>query len=89
MVAVIRYVAIGSGACQSQVVHPSTVVRLRSRPLDTPVRPSGTVMATSYVALSLGWLLQGKTVIAPTGSLATTAPSSVVTQPSTAKSGSM
>jgi hypothetical protein len=46
-------------------------------------------MATSKRALSLGWLFAGNTVIAPTGSAATTAPSSVYDQPSREPSGSM
>jgi hypothetical protein len=44
----------GSGARQVQVVHPC-LVRLSMRsPLATASSPSGTVIAKSYLALSLG-----------------------------------
>jgi hypothetical protein len=46
-------------------------------------------MATSKRALSLGWLFDGNTVMAPTGSFATAAPSSVYTQPSLEPSASV
>lgn len=46
-----------------------------------PVVPSGTVMVNRYVALSDGTSLTGYQVLAPSGSLATNAPSSKATQP--------
>jgi len=53
------------------------------------VRPLGTVMVMSYDALSVGWLFAGNQVIAPWGSPATNAPSSVGIQPSSEPSGSV
>lgn len=51
--------------------------------------PCGTVIVKSYDDLSLGWLFAGNQVIAPCGSPATKAPSSVAIQPSAEPSGSV
>ena len=60
-----------------------------SSPLAIAVRPSGTVIAKSYVALSLGVSLAGYQLGEPCGSFTTNAPSSVGIQPSFDLSGSM
>ncbi len=88
-VAVARYAAIGSDWRQWNVVCPCTVLRPTSTPLETAVRPCGTVMVMSYDALSVGWLSDGNQVMAPCGSFATNAPSSVGIQPSGEPSGSV
>ncbi len=80
---------MGSGACQRNVVFPCAVRCPRSTPLATAVRPCGTVIVKSYVDLSLGWLFAGNQDIAPCGSPATKAPSSVAIQPSAEPSGSV
>ena len=50
-------------------------------PLATAVTPRGTEMVKVYVALSLGWSLQGIQVRAPSGSLRTYEPPVVLNQP--------
>ena len=85
---VARYVAIGTVSRQCQVsVSPLSVCET-STPLPIAVRPSGTVMETSKVALSLGVSLAGYHVGDPCGSFTTNAPSSVAIQPSLDLSGS-
>lgn len=81
IVAVARYDAIGSTACQVQVLQPPAVRRPRGRPLATASNPSGTVIRNVYEALSLGWSLTGNHVAATAGSPATRAQSSVWMNP--------
>ncbi len=79
-----------SRASQNQVVHPLLVLGLRDgSPLATATLPSGTVISYSYVALSVGWSLDGNQVMFPSGSPTTMAPSRVVTQPYSAPSMSV
>src|SRR5512141_1715302 len=81
-VAVARYDDIGSVSLQRHVVLPSAV-RCHSRtPLHITVRPLGTVIAKSKVALSAGSSFTGYHPGDPIGSHATYAPSSVGIQPS-------
>ncbi len=87
--AVARYGAIGESSDQRNVVSPSRVRCHSSRPLPIAVRPSGTVISKSYVALSCGLSLAGYQPGEPCGSLTTNAPSSVGTKPSLLPSGSM
>jgi hypothetical protein len=89
LVAVARYGAVGSLARQRHVVVAPLSVVPRSRPLAIAVRPLGTVIAKSYVALSFGVSLAGYQLGEPCGSLTTKAPSSVGIQPSFDLSGSM
>src|SRR4051812_33790272 len=88
-VAVARYVAIGSVSFQTQVVLPPLVAFETRTPFANAVRPSGTVMLKSNVALSRGLSLHGYHAGEPCGSLTTKAPSSVGTQPSIESSGSV
>ena len=76
-----RYGAIGSGAFQIQVVQLSCVRRPTSRPLAIATSPAGTVTTKVNAALSVGWSLTGNQLAEPSGSPATTAPSSVWIQP--------
>ena len=62
-----------------------TAVRLRKG----RIALKGTVRAVEKVALSVGVLLLGNHVIAPTGSLSATAPPVVLVQPSIDPSGSV
>src|SRR4051794_41942612 len=73
---VARYVAIGTVSCQCQVSVSPLSVCDTSTPLPTAVRPSGTVMETSKVALSLGVSLAGYHVGDPCGSFTTKGPAS-------------
>lgn len=75
--------------CQAYVVRPFAVVSLVNSPLETAWRPSGTVILTSYAALSEGWWLPGNQVIDPVGSPSPRAPSAVRSQPSSEVSGSV
>ena len=68
-------------AFQIHVVRPLTVRCETSSPLATAVEPSGTSTRKTYVALSVGTSLTGYHVEAASGSLATSAPSGVDTQP--------
>ena len=76
----IGYGAIGSGASQTQVVPRPWVRRPTRRPLEIASSPAGTV-TTKVKALSVGWSLRGNQLAEPSGSLTTTAPSSVWIQP--------
>ena len=87
-VAVERYGAIGSFSRQTQVVFPPLVVFETSTPFAITVRPSGTVTAKSYVALSRGLSLTAYQPGEPCGSPTTKAPSLVGIQPSLDPSGS-
>jgi len=80
-VAVARYGAIGSGASQTQVVLWPWVRRPTRRPLEIASSPAGTVTTKVKDALSVGWSLRGNQLAEPSGSLTTTAPSSVWIQP--------
>lgn len=86
---VTTWLAIGSAVCQVNVVRPPRVRSSRNSPLETTPRPSGTVIARSYVALSEGWWLPGNQAIEPVGSPSPTAPSAVGSQPSSESSGSV
>src|SRR6476469_4083875 len=88
-VAVERYVAIGSVSFQTQVVLPPLDECETRTPFARAVRPSGTEMLKSYVALSRGLSLHGHQAGASCGSLTTNAPSSVGIQPSIEPSGSV
>ena len=88
-VAVARYGAIGSVSRQTQVVLPPAVAFETRTPLAITVRPAGTVMLKSNVALSRGLSFTGYQAGDPCGSPTTKAPSSVGTQPSIDPSGSV
>ena len=81
MSTVARYVAIGSGSSQLNVVFPACVSCDTSRPFETTVLPSGTVTRNVQVALSLGWSDSGIQVDWALGSEPTNAPSSVCRKP--------
>jgi hypothetical protein len=49
--------------------------------LEIASRPAGTVTTKVKAALSVGWSLRGNQLADPSGSLTTTAPSSVWIQP--------
>src|SRR6478736_6242627 len=88
-VAVARYGAIGSVSSHTHVVLPAAVVCDTRTPLAIAVSPAGTVMVKSNVALSRGLSFTGYHAGDPCGSPTTKAPSSVGTQPSIEKSGSV
>lgn len=80
---------MGWAVCQWYVVVAPETFRDVSSPLETAVRPRGTVAVRLYVALSLGWSLPGNQAIDPTGSPSATDPSAVLSQPSFDPSGSV
>jgi hypothetical protein len=51
------------------------------RPLEIASSPAGTVTTNVKLALSVGWSLSGNQLADPSGSLTTTAPSSVWMNP--------
>ena len=78
---------MGSSSRHTHVVVPFAVLEETSTPLAMAVKPSGTVTANSYVALSRGLSLAGNHPGEPCGSSTTNAPSSVGTHPSIEPSG--
>ena len=72
---------MGAGCSYTQVVLLARVVRATSRPPVTAVYGDGVVIARRYAALSAGRSLQGYQDGAPTGWLATSAPSVSSSQP--------
>src|SRR5437868_10806941 len=81
IVVVTRYDAIGRSSFQRNVVVSPRSTCAASTPLEAATSPFGTFIEMVYVALSLGWSLEGNQVLAAFGSQATSAPSSVATHP--------
>jgi hypothetical protein len=87
-VAVARYGAIGSRACQVVVVQPCRVLLPTSTPFDKDSRPCGAVIRVVKDALSSGWSLTGNQVEATSGCPTMTMPSSVAKTPDEPRFGS-